>query len=518
MAHTLDPMDLKQIITLHLDGLSNRQIGEVLNISRNTVNGYIKLFKACDHSFGELLVLDEPVLQELFPSHTTIVNDRYNQLMLYFEKVNDARNHPGFTFLYHYNEYKGSVNNPYSYSQFMEHYNRKYATIKGPMKLEHQAGHELFIDFAGKKLQVVNPETGELQAAEVFVSILPNSQYTYVEACFSQKREDMLGCLSNALSFYGGVPRAIVSDNLKSAVTRASKYEPVVNRTFKDFALHYNCAINPARSYSPQDKALVENAVNLVYQRIYYPLREMTFFSLSDLNAEIRKLLDKYNDLLFLRKEASRKELFQSVEREYLKPLPSSAYQLKDYRRAKVQKIGYVYFSPDKTYYSVPYRYIGKTTQIHYTQSTVEVYYNHERIASHQRNQTHGAYITVRDHLSSQHQAYSQWGAEYFKTKAAKHGEHVLDCIEGVLSYGEYPETQYKRAMGIIQLHRVYGTERLNTACKIAVEAGTYSYKRISNILKNNLDKAPVEEQQTQLPFETHIPKHNNIRGAKAYQ
>lgn len=517
MAHTLDPMDLKQIITLHLDGLSNRQIGEVLNISRNTVNVYIKLFMACDHSFEELLSMGEPVLRELFPSHTTIVNDRYNRLMLYFEKVNQARNHPGFTFLFHYNEYKRTVPNPYSYTQFMEHYNRKFAKVKGSMKLEHKAGHELFIDFAGKKLYVVSPETGEIQEVEVFVSVLPHSQYTYVEACPSQKREDMFGCLANALSFYGGVPKAIVSDNLKSAVTRASKYEPVVNRAFKDFALHYNCAINPTRSCSPQDKALVENAVNLVYQRIYYPLREMVFFSLSDLNAEIRKLLEKYNDLLFLRKEASRKELFQSVERGYLKPLPATPYQVKDYCRAKVQKIGYVYFSPDKSYYSVPYRYIGKTTHIHYTRTTVEVYYKYERIASHQRNRTPGKYITVKGHLSSQHQAYTEWSPAYFKDRAARHGQHVLACIEGVLSYGEYPETQYKRAMGIIQLHRAYGTARLDAACKIAVEAGTYSYKRICNILKNNLDKAPLDVQP-RLRFETHIPKHNNIRGAKAYQ
>ena len=257
----------------------------------------------------------------------------------------------------------------------MEHYRRKYAKQKGSMKLEHEAGKELFIDFAGKKLHIVDKETGELIPVEVFVAILPNSQYTYVEACMSQKREDLIACLSNSLSFYGGVPKAIVSDNLKSAVTRASKYEPEVNRSLKDFAHHNNCVVNPTRSYSPQDKALVENAVQLTYQRIYHPIRAMTFFSLKELNQQIRKHLEVYNNLLFQRKEASRRELFQSVERSYLKPLPCSTYQLKEYTRAKVQKIGYVYFSPDKSYYSVPYRFIGKLTMIHYTQSTVEVYH-----------------------------------------------------------------------------------------------------------------------------------------------
>lgn len=517
MAHTLDPMDLKQIITLHLDGLSNRKIGETLDISRNTVNAYMQGFNASDHRMRELLEMETGTLKELFPSHTTIVNERYDELMRYFDKVNQARNHPGFTFLFHYKEYKEQAQEPYSYTQFMEHYRRKYAKVKGSMKLEHKAGHEMFIDFAGKKLHYVDIDTGELVPVEVFVAILPNSQYTYVEACRSQKREDMLRCIENALRFYGGVPKAIVSDNLKSAVTRASKYEAVVNRTFKDFARHYNCVINPTRSYAPQDKALVENAVRLAYQKIYYPMREMDFFSLEELNLEIRRLLDKFNDLLFHRKESSRKELFQSVERAYLKPLVTSSYELKDYTRAKVQKIGYVYFSPDKTYYSVPFRYIGKTTQVHYTQSTVEVFYNHERIALHKRDATKGIYITNKDHLSSQHRAYSEWSPDFFIKKAAKHGTNVQSCIENVVHTGNYPETQYKRAMGIIQLHREYGSKRLDNACRIAMDAGTNSYNRIKNILKNNLDQNLFSIEENSLK-EPHIPLHNNLRGASSYQ
>jgi len=514
MANTLDPMDLKQIITSHMDGLSNRQIAELLDISRNTVNNYIKLFKVCDYEFDELLKLDNNLLQELFTSHTTIKNDRFEQLMLYFDKVNTARNYPGFTFLYHYNEYKEEVSNPYSYTQFMEHYKRKHAKIRGSMKLEHEAGKEVYIDYAGKKLHIVDKETGELIPVEVFVALLPNSQYTYVEASFSQKREDMIESMGNALSYFGGVPKAIVSDNLKSAVTRASKYEPDINRTFKDFARHYNCVINPTRSYSPQDKALVENAVQLAYQRIYYPMREMVFFSIEDLNCEIKKLLTEYNNLLFQRKQASRKELFQSIERSYLKALPTQKYQIKDYKRAKVQKIGYVYFSPDKSYYSVPYRYIGKTTLIHYTKSGVEVYYDHQRIAFHKRNPSMGIYNTNKEHLSSTHKAYTDWSPDYFKKMASKHGNDVLCIINNIMSESDYPETAYKRAMGIIQLHRTYGSERLNNACKRALIMETNSYRHISNILKNNKDKELLSLEQI---TSSHIPEHENIRGAANY-
>ncbi|MDA3853235.1 MAG: IS21 family transposase [Bacteroidales bacterium] len=514
MANTLDPMDLKQIITSHQDGLSNRKIGALLDLSRNTVNSYMKLFKACDYSFDELLDMENAQLEELFTSHTTINNSRYEKLMLYFDKVNESRNHPGFTFHYHYNEYKEEVDNPYSYTQFMEHYKRKHASIRGSMKLEHEAGKEVYIDYAGKKLHIANKETGELIPVEVFIALLPNSQYTYVEASWSQKREDMLVSMGNALSYFGGVPKAIVSDNLKSAVTRASKYEPEINRTFKDFARHYNCVINPTRSYSPQDKALVENAVQLSYQRIYYPLRDMVFFTLEDLNQEIKKRLVTYNNLLFQRKQASRKELFQSVEHSYLKPLPTERYEMKDYRRAKVQKIGYVYFSPDKNYYSVPYRFIGKNTLIHYTKSTIEVYYNHQRIAFHKRNQAMGRYNTNKEHLSSSHKAYSEWSPDFFKQKASKHGNNVVSIIDTIISNCDYPETAYKRAMGIIQLHRTYGSERLDKACERALYAGAISYKHVNNILKNSKDKEDLVQESEPVP---QIPMHENIRGASNY-
>lgn len=517
MAKKLDPMDLKQIIRLHLDGFSNREIGKDLGIGRNAVNSYVQLFTACDKKMKELLELEEPALKELFSSKTTINNQRYNQLMQYFEKVNLARNYKGFTFRYHYLEYESSVDNPYSYTQFMEHYNRKHNKQKGSMKLDHKAGHNIMIDFAGKHLHITDKETGALIPVEVFVCILPCSHYTYVEACMSQKREDMIPCIGSALKYFGGVTKAIISDNLKSAVSRSSKYEPQINKSLKDFAHHYGCIINPTRVYSPQDKALVENAVNLAYQRIYYPMRNMTFFSLAELNKEIKRLLEDYNNVLFQRKKGSRRELFQSIERNQLKPLPPADYEMKDYRRAKVQRMGYVYFSPDKSYYSVPYQYIGHHTQIHYTNSWVEVFYNNQRIATHKRNTSIGAYNTKKEHLASAHRQYKDWSPEYFKTKAKQHGVAVMMFIEGLLNQFDYPEVGYKRAMGVIQLHKQYGSERLNNACQRALYGEALSYNRVKNILKNNLDKEyqlfdKLQENQT------HIPTHANIRGSKAYK
>jgi len=517
MSKTLDPMDLKQIITLHLDGLSNRKIGQTLGISRNTINRYLQLFKGSEYTLTELLTFDQAALSEQFSVKTTIDNERFNELMLYLQQVHQQRSHPGFTFQYHYQEYRSNSKEPYSYTQFMAHYRGKYAREKGSMKLDHQAGQEMFVDFTGKKLSIVDKQTGEIKEVEVFVATLPCSQYTYVEACNSQKRGDFLSCLANALEFFGGVPKAIVSDNLKSAVTKASKYEAEINRSLKEFALHYNCVINPTRSYSPQDKALVENAVHLAYQRIFYPIRQMTFFSLKELNTEVRKHLEVYNDLLFQRKEASRKELYQSLDRGYLKPLPDTRYQLKDYRRAKVQKMGYVYFSPDKTYYSVPYRYIGKETQIHYTDDWIEVYHYHQRIASHHRNPVKGAYITNKDHLSSTHKAYSEWSPDFFGKKASRYGEAVEVFMKGLFTNADYPEVNYKRANGILQMGNDYGAARLNKACKRACDLGEYKYGLVKNILLNKQEELELDFDQlnNQTP---HIPAHDNIRGASYYQ
>ena len=517
MAKKLDPMDLKQIIRLHLDGISNRKIGDTLNISRNTINDYMTLFEVCDKNLKTLLELKEDELKELFSSKTTINNDRYEQLMPFLEKANKARHQVGFTLLYHHNEYKGAVDNPYSYTQFTEHYKRRYHRLKGSMKLDHKVGNEMMIDFAGKHLHITDKETGKLIPVEVFVAILPFSHYTYVEACKSQKKEDLLSCIANGLSFYGGVPKAIVTDNLKSAVSRSSKYEPIINKSLKDFAHHYSCVINPTRAYSPQDKALVENAVNLTYQRIYHPIRNMIFFSLTELNTQIKMFLKQYNDVLFQRKESSRKELFLSIEKSHLRALPSAKYEMKTYTRAKVQKIGYVYFSPDQNYYSVPYRYISKQVQIHSTKSWVEVYYNSTRIANHARNPDKGIYTTNKDHLSSTHQAYQNWSPKYFKTLAKKHGESVMMLIDALIHQYDYPETAYKGAMGVIQLHRDYGSERLNNACQRALQANAISYRHVKNILMNNRDKEHLFIDELD-KNKSHIPSHRNTRGASNYQ
>jgi len=294
----IDIMDLRQLIILKRDGASNRKIGELLHVSRNTVNTYCRLLDGLKLEPANLLAMDDAALKELCAPESEVSAERYESLASQFEYFTTELGKPGCTLLTLWQEYRQRQSSGYGYTQFTHHYNLWARKLNPSGKLEHKAGQKLFIDYTGKKLSIVNRETGEIQSADVFVAILPCSQYTYVEASENQQRHNLLASLGRCIDFFGGCTEAIVSDCLKSAVSKTSRYEPVINKSLKDFALHYGLVVDPARPYSPQDKALVENAVHLVYQRIFYPLSKMTFFSLIELNAAIAELLVKYNNYI----------------------------------------------------------------------------------------------------------------------------------------------------------------------------------------------------------------------------
>jgi len=368
------------------------------------------------------------------------------------------------------------------------------------------------VDFTGKKLSLLARQRGEEKSVAVFVAILAASQYSFVTAVSSQSREDFISALAAGLSFFGGVPEAIVSHNLKAAVNKSSKYQPQINKTLKDFALHYGCVIDPARAYRPQDKALVENAVKLVYQRIFYPLSKHQFFSLADLNRQIALLLGTYNQYRFQHLPYSRPELFLELEKPLLAALPAMAYTMRHYARGKVQKMGHVFFSADKHYYSVPYRYVGQQLQLEYNQDTVEIYHNRQRLASHQRDYRAGQYTTLKEHMSSTHQYYACWSPEFFARRGATISPEVETYIRKLIAQYHYPELGYKQAQGILSLVKAYGKERLSRACQLGLKADKFRYQIIANILKHHLD-----EQEEMAPPPTPIPPHSNIGGAQAY-
>ena len=298
------------------------------------------------------------------------------------------------------------------------------------------------------------------------------------------------------------------------AETKPQQFQSVIpEKSFKDLADHYDTVIHPTRTYSPKDKAMVEGMVRIVYQEIYFPIYNMTFFTFEQLNEQILILLEKLNDKQLTNRDVSRKDLYEQ-EKAYLKDLPISKFEKWEYKKAKVQKMGYVYFSVQKNYYSIPYRYIGKQVELRYNTSILEVHYRSERIALHKISQAKGYYTTINEHLCSTNQKYLEWSPEYFISRASKIGGDVEQYITALIDQSQYPETAYRQCLGIMHLQKNFGVQRLNTACKMAVYQRKKSYSMIKQILENEADMIWEESQKEETPI---VPLHKNIRGRNHY-
>jgi transposase len=334
--------------------LSERQIAKALNISRPVVAQYIKDFRSSGLTYEQSKKMPDSQLLSLFEKKKN-GNAKYKKLIERFPGYMQELRKTGVTLMALYSEYQKEHPEGYSYSQFCYHFQVWRNASKLTMHIDHKAGDKMFVDYAGDKLEIVDPKTGEIHSEEVFVAILGASQLTYVEASFSQKSEDWIRSNERAFLYFKGVTNAVVPDNLKSGVTNSNKYEPRINFMFDDFADHYGTVILPARVRRPQDKALVENAVKIAYQRIYAPLRNRTFFSLEELNEAIWVLLEQHNNTQFQRLKISRKGLFEKIEKQALKALPKERYAMKQCRQLTVQFNYHVELREDRHYYSVPW-------------------------------------------------------------------------------------------------------------------------------------------------------------------
>jgi len=340
-----------------------------------------------------------------------------------------------------YEKYIASCPDGYKSSAFRERLNAFTHQGKGSMRMEHKAGDKMFVDYTGKKLQVVDKLSGEITDVEVFVAILGCSQLTFVMAMASQRKEDFIMGCEQALHFYGGVPQAIVPDNLKSAVTKASKYEAQLNDNFAAFAEHYHTFGFPTRTYKPKDKALVEGAVKIIYTTIFSKIDSKVYHSLDDLNIDILQYLQVHNSSLLTGQKYSRMQQFEELERQTLQPLNPYPFELMSVQLSTVNKYGHVLLSVDKRYYSVPFKLIGKRLKIKYSTRKLSVYDDIEIVAVHDRFSGKGhKYITIQDHLASQHKYLSEWNPQKFMEMATAIDEVVANYISKILSREMYPE------------------------------------------------------------------------------
>ncbi|MBN2603796.1 MAG: IS21 family transposase [Candidatus Thermoplasmatota archaeon] len=503
---------VREIIRLNTYGkLSHRAIARALNISRPIVSDYIQKLKSAGLNYTDIKNMDDDTLLEIIRGKSASSSERYKILSQSFEHVSTELKRTGVTLERLWQEYRAHHPDGYSYSQFCYHFQVWRSTSELTMHMNHKAGDKMFVDFTGKKLFIINKQTGEQIAVEVFVAVLGASQKTYVQAVATQKKHDWINANKNALHYFGGVPHAIVPDCLKSAVANVNKYEPDINPEYADFARHYQTVILPARPYHPKDKALVEGAVKIVYSWIFAALRDRVFHSLSELNQAIREQLKHYNDNPMQKLNISREQLFHDIEKQALKPLPQEAYVIRHFKRLKVQFNYHIFLSDDKHSYSVPYRYRGKHVIVSYTDTIVEIFLNNQRLAFHIRNQTPNGYTTQKEHMPAHHQHMDDWNPQRLINWANHIGKHVEIVISYILSHRQHPEQGYKVCLGILNLAKRFDNQQLDKACQRAIYFNNYSYKGIQLILDNKLEDVQLD------CFEP-LPDHQNIRGHHYFQ
>jgi transposase len=501
---------IEEILRLKFEaGLSHRAIAQSCSVSPSTVSEYVTHAKAAGLSWPLPDGLSAEALDELlFPQRGP--TSRRNITQPDWAEVHKELRRKSVTLSLLWVEYRQQHPEGYGYSQFCYHYRHWAKQLKPMMRQKHKAGEKLFIDYAGQTVSVVNPETGEIWQAEIFVAVLGASNYIYAEAQRSQSLPNWIGANVRALAFIGGSPEVLVPDNLKAGVKSPHLYEPDINPTYLDFAQHYGVAVVPARVRKPKDKSKVEVGVQVVERWILARLRNRTFFSLAKLNRAVRELLDELNNRPMRHLGHSRRELFESLDKPVLAPLPGQPYEFARWKKARVHIDYHVSF--EKHYYSVPYTLIGKEVDIRATEKTVEIFYQRKRRASHRRSQLLGRYSTQKEHMPAAHEKYSDWSPERFLRWAEDIGPHTTRLIAAVLETRRHPQQAYRSCLGILGLGKRFTNARLEAACRRALPARIRSYKGIRNILDNKLDKLEVDQQPV-----APLPAHANIRGETYY-
>lgn len=519
MAGKPKPMSqIKQLLILHQQGKGIKTIARCLGMSKNTVKAYLAKYDALVtqspmDSADSLSKLESVELEAKFhPGNPAYKQERYEQFKNHISYYLKELGRTGVNKRLLWEEYRESNPDGYGYSQFCYHLQQQQEASRPSAVLGHIPGDKLYIDFAGKKLGYIDRETGELIECPVFVACMPFSDYVFVMAVPSQSVSDFLYALSCCLAFLGAVPKIFVPDNLKSAVIKASRYEPQINTAMEEFASHYGAAVVPTRVRKPKDKALVENQVKLVYSRVYAKLRDQQFFDLHSLNEAIKCKVKAHNQTRMQQKPFCREELYLAEEKKHMSPLPEEPFVLKSYCELKVAKNNHIYLSEDKHYYSVPYRLIGLKMKVLYTRSMVYIYHNGKQIAVHIRSFTQGKYTTTADHLCSQHRHYRDRSPDYYKKLASAHSELLSRLFGYVFSQDRYPEQLYKTCDGLLSLSRKSDAEKFRLACQMAIDNQVYSYSFVKNILENNMAGEYRE------PDPKRLPVHNNVRGKEYYQ
>ena len=494
----------------HSAGLSLEAIARALKISKGVVAKYLRLAMAAGLSWPIPDALDDAALEKLLYQQGAAREPTFAEPD--YALVHQELKKKGVTLTLLWEEYRQSVGDrSYQYTAFCTRYRDWAGKLKRSMRQIHRAGEKLFADYAGPTVPIVDAHTGEIRPASIFVAVLGASSYTFACATPGQTQTDWLTGMSRALTFIGGVPALIVPDNPRALVSGPDRYEPELNRATAEFAQHYEMVILPARPRKPQDKAKVESGVQVVERWILARLRHRRFFSVAELDAAIAELLPSLNTRPFKKLPGSRQEAFALVDAPYLRPLPSTAFVIAEWKKATVNIDYHVEF--ESNYYSVPHALIHQGVELRITRCAVEVLAKGKRIASHPRSSRKGHYATLAEHMPAAHRAHAEWSPGKLLTWAASLGPSTAELVKRLLMEKKHPEQGYRACLGLMRLARNHGKTRMEAACERALAVGAHRYRSVASILENGLDRQPVLPQQAELA----LPDHANVRGPDYY-
>jgi len=506
---------IKEVLRLkYLNKLSNRQIQTMTGVSRSSVSNYLKVYETLDIPIEGLLEYGDSQLNELFVKKRLVKPKKdLSSIHPNWAEVREELSKKGMTRRLLWEELKAKEPRLYSYSQFNRYYAKYLKKINPSMRQVHYAGDKLFIDYSGLTMPIVNQESGEISKAQIFVSVLGASGYTFVHATATQSSRDFIASHVHAFNFYEAVPNILVPDNLKAAVISHKRGVVKLNKSYEDMARHYGVAVEPARPYKPQDKSKVELGVKAIQRWILMRLRHHTFFCVDELNEQISSLLDAYNNKVIKRLGKSRRELFLELDKPMLHPLRANNYIYREFKRSTVG-IDY-HVELEGSGYSVPYKYLGSKVDISYSDNAVVISLDGEVIAHHPKLQQRYHDSTLVEHMPPNHQyQYEKWNPKRILTWANSIGVHTTALMESIMEKRSHPTRGYKSCIAILSFSKTYGNDALEMTAKVALEIKSYKVASIESMLKT---KSYLQHQEADYANNSYMNEHENIRGSEYY-
>lgn len=488
----------------HELGLSVREIGQACNCGKSTVSEVLRRAEKAGITWP-IELSDKQLMSALYPPVESKTSPPEPDMEYIFCEMKKK----SVTLMLLWEEYKEKHPDGVMYTQFCERYKNFKKNNKISMHKEHKAGEEVEVDWAGNTMSYVDPETGEIKPAYIFVAVLPASAYPFVYAYGDMKISSWIDAHVRAFEYFGGVPKVTIPDNTKTAVTKPDLVDPVLNKSYNEMARHYRTTVIPARAGRPKDKAADENMVGNVSRRIIAKLRNRQFFSIYEINQVISEELVKLINRPFQKMEGNRLTAFEKIDKPCLQPLPALRYEYSIWKETKVQFNYHVEF--EGFFYSVHYSYAGRPCSVRATSKTIEIYIGSERIAAYPRNyNTFKRYITLQEHMPDEHKAVCGWSSERFLSWAGKIGFNTQKLIKHILNSREYPVQTYRACMGIMRFSKSYSTEIMESASKDAIDKNICSYKYFSIIIKQMAKNTSKTDNER-------IIQHENLRGISAY-